>query len=103
MAKANMYKPSPTRKNPLEDVLESSSRWSPAPQLAKAAYLIFSEQGYSSARYSVNRDIPVQKIQSVGIFQYEIFSRQRHSGTKHAIPVKKHSVTRIFQYQIYSQ
>jgi hypothetical protein len=27
------------------------------------------------AKYSVSRDIPVQHIQSVGIFQYKIFSQ----------------------------
>ena len=35
---------------------------------------IFSQKGYSSRKYSASKVIPEQNIQSVGIFQYEIFS-----------------------------
>jgi hypothetical protein len=33
-------------------------------------YKIFSQHGNSSTKYSVRMDIPVQNIQSVGIFQH---------------------------------
>ena len=38
-------------------------------------YKIFNQQGYSSTKYSICKDIPVQHIQSARIFQYKIFSQ----------------------------
>jgi uncharacterized protein YjdB len=43
-------------------------------------YKIFSQQGHSSTKYSVSRDIPVQNIQSAGTFQYKIFSQSDTPG-----------------------
>jgi hypothetical protein len=40
---------------------------------------------YSSTKYSVGGDIPVQNIQSVKIFQYKIFSRYKYSSTEHSV------------------
>jgi hypothetical protein len=36
---------------------------------------VFSQKGYFSIKYSLSEDIPVQKIQSVRIFQHEILSQ----------------------------
>jgi hypothetical protein len=36
---------------------------------------ICSQYGYFSSKYSARRDISVQNIQPVGIFQYKIFSQ----------------------------
>jgi hypothetical protein len=33
-------------------------------------YKMFSQEGYSSTKYSARKDIPVQNIQPVRIFQY---------------------------------
>jgi hypothetical protein len=43
---------------------------------------MFSQQGYSSIKYSVSKDISVQNIQPPGIFQYKISSQQEYSYTK---------------------
>jgi hypothetical protein len=67
---------------------------------------IFSQQEYSSAKYSVSREISAQNIQSVGRFQYnisvwEIFIQQRYSSTKCSvgrdIPVQNIQPTGMFQ------
>jgi hypothetical protein len=42
-------------------------------------YTIFSQEGYSSLKYSARKDIPAQKSQSGGIFQYKIFSQEEYS------------------------
>jgi uncharacterized protein YjdB len=48
-------------------------------------YKIFSRQGYSSTKYSVDRDIQVRNIQSAGIVQYKIFSRKGYSSKKYSV------------------
>jgi hypothetical protein len=48
-------------------------------------YKLFSQQGYSSTKYSVSRISPVQNIQSVGIFQYKLFNQQGCSSTKYSV------------------
>ena len=40
---------------------------------------ILSQEGYSSTKYSARKDIPVQNIKSVRIFQYKIFSQEGYS------------------------
>jgi hypothetical protein len=41
---------------------------------------------YSSAKYSLGRNIAIQNIHSAGIFQFKIFIQWEYSGTKTFIP-----------------
>jgi hypothetical protein len=69
-------------------------------------YKTFSQEGYSSTKYSARKNMPVQNVYSVEIpaqdiqppriFQYKIFS---HTD----IPVQNIQSLRIFQYNIFSQ
>jgi hypothetical protein len=58
-------------------------------------------------KYAVSRNIPVQNIQSVEIFQCKIYSQHEYSSAKYAvskdIPVQNMQSVRIFQYKIFSQ
>jgi hypothetical protein len=64
----------------------------PGKSLPLIPYIIFSQQGYSSTKYSVSKGIPVQNIKSVGIFQY------KYSVSK-GIPVQNIQSVGIFQYK----
>jgi hypothetical protein len=44
-------------------------------KMMRLSYNTFSHYGHSSTKYLDSRDIPVQNIQSVGIFQYKTFSQ----------------------------
>jgi hypothetical protein len=58
-------------------------------------YNTFSQQGYSSTKYSASKDIPVQNIQSARMFQYK-------NSVSKDIPVQNIQPARIFQYKIFS-
>jgi hypothetical protein len=59
------------------------------------------------SRHWRSSDISVQNNQSVGIFQYKIFSQSGYSSTKYSvsrdIPVQNIQTVGIFQYKIFSQ